>query len=108
MVLLVKKKDGTWRFYANYEALNSIIIKDLFLIPIMDELLNKLHGSTVFSKLDLHSGYHQILLALADTFKITFHTIDGYFEFLVMSSELTNTLSMFKETMNKIFLYSRC
>lgn len=88
--------------------MNSIIIKDLFLIPIVDELLDKLHGSTIFSKLDLHSGYHQILLALAGTFKITFHTIDGYFEFLVMSSELTNTLSMFKAIMNEIFLYSKC
>jgi hypothetical protein len=102
--LFVKKKDESLRLCIDYRPLNAVTIKNKYLLPRIYVLFDQSVGAKVFSKIDLHSGYHQIKIRASDILKTAFSTRYGLYEYLVMSFGLTNAPAYFMYLMNSVFM----
>ena len=106
-VVIVRKQDGTPRFCVDYRKLNLITERDVYPLPHIDDIIDRLAGSRYFSTLDLKSGYWQVPLAEEDKCKTAFVTTDGLFEFNVLPFGLSNAPATFQRTINKILGHLR-
>jgi hypothetical protein len=103
-VLFVDKKDGTQRMCIDYRSLNKATIKNKYPLPRMEDLFDQMKGPSVFLKIDLRSGYHQLKIQESNIPKTTFRTRYGLYEYTVMSFGLTNVPAYFMYLMNKVFM----
>ena len=101
-VLLVRKKTGDWRLCVDFRRLNALTKKNKYPLPIIEELLEELHGSSWFTSLDLCSGFHQICMVVGEEFKMAFQTHNGHYEYRVMPYGVTGGPAAFQTVMNLI------
>ncbi|KAA0060413.1 pol protein [Cucumis melo var. makuwa] len=102
-ILFVNKKDGSMRLCIDYRELNKVTVKNRYPLPRIDDLFDQLQGATVFSKIDLRSGYHQLRIKDGDVPKTAFCSRYGHYEFIVTSFGLTNAPAVFMDLMNRVF-----
>ncbi|GKB91744.1 putative reverse transcriptase domain-containing protein [Tanacetum coccineum] len=101
-VLFVKKKDGSFKMCIDYQELNKLTVKNRYPLPMIDDLFDQLQGSSVYSKIDLRSGNHQLRVMDEDIPKNAFRMRYGHYEFQVMPFGLTNTPAVFMDLMNRV------
>jgi hypothetical protein len=103
LVVMFLKKEGSWRMFPNFRAINKLTIKDKFPVPVIDDLLDELSGTQFFTNLDLHLGYHQIRMKEEGIPKMAFLTHEGHYEFVFMPFGLCNAPSTFQSLINHVF-----
>jgi hypothetical protein len=103
-VVLVQKKDGTWRLCIDYKALNKITVKNWYPIPRIDDLIDQIKRENFFTKIDLNYSYHQVPIEPTDVWNTTFKSKEGLFKWLVMPFGLTNTPTNFMRLMDDVLI----
>ena len=103
-VLFMEKKDGAQQKCVDYRSVNEVTIKNKYLLLRIEDMFDQMKGASVFSKIDLRPGYHQLKIQELDIPKTAFRTRYGLYEYTVMSFGLTNAPTYFMYLMNKVFM----